>query len=301
MNNAVRSQHPWMQVIQRLSRHRLATFSLVFILVLLCVCLLAPLINQWLGVDPFTDNLFQRYSSPDHTHILGTDELGRDIFARLLVGGQISLTFAFIAAIATSTIGTVMGIVAGYFGGKVDVFIMRVADFLISVPTIMLLILIQSLDMTKLGVPEDWVRLDSFTLVRLVAVLALLGWPFAARLVRSNTLTVKHRDYVQAAIGCGASHWYVMSRHILPNVMAPVVTATTLGVGGAILTESALSFLGFGINPPVPSWGNMLQNAREAMWTYPLAAVYPGLMVLLTVMAINFFGDGLQQALDPKS
>ncbi|WP_114785854.1 ABC transporter permease [Vibrio tetraodonis] len=296
-----RSQNPWFQVAQRLSRHKLAMLSLVFLCLLALVCFGANPIALWLGVDPYADDLFSRFSTPSDLNLLGTDELGRDIFTRLLLGGQVSLTFAFMAALTTSVIGTVLGVIAGYYGGRVDAFIMRSADFIISLPSIMLLILIQSVDMTKLGLSEELVRSDSFSIYRLVLVLSILGWPFAARLVRSNTLSVKHREYVQAAIGYGASHWFVMVRHIIPNVIAPVITATTLGVGGAILTESALSFLGFGINPPTPSWGNMLQNAREAMWLYPMAAVYPGLMVLMTVITINFLGDGLQEAIDPKS
>ncbi|MGF1748644.1 ABC transporter permease [Vibrio cionasavignyae] len=297
----IRSQKPWLQVAQRLLRHKLAMASLLFLIGLTIVCFSVHFIGQWLGVDPYSDNLFSRFEGATDAHILGTDELGRDIFTRLLLGGQVSLTFAFTAAIATSMIGTTLGIIAGYHGGKIDAFIMRSADFIISLPGIMLLILIQSIDMTKLGFSEEIVRSDNFSIYRLVVVISLLGWPFAARLVRSNTLSVKHREYVQAAIGYGASHWFVMRRHILPNVIAPVITATTLGIGGAILTESALSYLGFGINPPTPSWGNMLQNAREAMWHYPLAAVYPGAMVLFTVITINFLGDGLQEAIDPKA
>ncbi len=298
---AQRSQNPWMQVLQRLARHKVAMVSLVFLVLLATVCFSVDSIGKLLGVDPFADNLFSRFEGPSDAHILGTDELGRDIFTRLLLGGQVSLTFAFMAAITTSVLGTVFGVISGYYGGKVDAVIMRVADFIISLPGIMLLILIQSIDMTKLGFSQELVRSDNFSIYRLVIVLSLLGWPFAARLVRSNTLSVKHREYVQAAIGYGASHTFVMFRHIIPNVIAPVITATTLGIGGAILTESALSFLGFGINPPTPSWGNMLQNAREAMWSYPMAAVYPGVMVLLTVISINFLGDGLQEAIDPKS
>lgn len=298
---AKRSQNPWIQVAQRLSRHKLAMVSMVFLVLLTAVCFGAGTIGQWLGVDPFEDNLFSRYEGPSDLHLLGTDELGRDILTRLLLGGQVSLTFAFMAAIVTSVIGTTLGVIAGYHGGRADAFIMRAADFIISLPGIMLLILIQSIDMTKLGFSEELVRSDSFSIYRLVVVLSLLGWPFAARLVRSNTLSVKHREYVQAAIGYGASHWFIMMRHIVPNVIAPVITATTLGIGVAILTESALSFLGFGINPPTPSWGNMLQNAREALWVYPMAAVYPGIMVLCTVVTINFLGDGLQEAIDPKS
>lgn len=298
---AARSQNPWLQIVHRLSRHKLAMASLLILTVMTLLCFNATSIGQWIGVDPFEDNLFSRFEAPSDTHKLGTDELGRDILVRLLLGGQVSLTFAFVAAIATSVIGTVLGVIAGYHGGRVDAVIMRGADFIISLPGIMLLILIQSIDMTKLGFSEELVRSDSFSVYRLVVVISLLGWPFAARLVRSNTLSVKHREYVQAAIGYGASHWFVMRQHILPNVIAPVITATTLGIGGAILTESALSFLGFGINPPTPSWGNMLQNAREAMWHYPMAAVYPGVMVLITVITINFLGDGLQEAIDPKA
>ncbi len=298
---AKRSQNPWVQVLQRLSRHKVAMVSLFFLVLLGVVCFSAEWIGQRLGVDAFSDDLFSRYEGPTDSHLLGTDELGRDIFTRLLLGGQVSLTFAFMAAIVTSVLGTTLGVLAGYYGGKVDSVIMRLADFTISLPSIMLLILIQSIDLTKLGFSEELVRSDSFSIYRLVLVLSLLGWPFAARLVRSNTLSVKHREYVQAAIGYGAGNAFIMFRHIIPNVIAPVITATTLGIGGAILTESALSFLGFGINPPTPSWGNMLQNAREAMWSYPMAAVYPGIMVLLTVMSINFLGDGLQEAMDPKS
>nr|WP_269808771.1 ABC transporter permease [Enterovibrio nigricans] len=206
-----------------------------------------------------------------------------------------------VSAFATAIVGTLVGVCAGYFGGKLDAILMRVADFTLSLPTLPLMIVLAAVDMNKLGLPQSWVQSENASFIRIIIIVALFGWPITARLVRSGTLSVRERDYVKAVVGYGASPWRIMRRHILPNVLSPVIIATTMAVGGVILLESALSFLGLGIQPPTPSWGNMLQNAQEVIWQSPGLAIYPGVAILSTVMAFNFLGDALQDALDPKS
>ncbi|WP_232313090.1 ABC transporter permease [Enterovibrio coralii] len=288
-------------VWQRFCSHKAGLVSAVFIALLAVLCISAPLITSWFGHDPFAVDFFARFEHSSSKHWLGADELGRDVFLRLLYGGQVSLAVGTVAALATAIIGTLVGVCAGYFGGKLDAILMRIADFTLSLPTLPLMIVLAAVDLSKLGLPQSWVQGENASLIRIVVIVALFGWPTTARLVRSGTLSVRERDYVKAAIGYGASPWRIIRRHIVPNVLSPVIIATTMAVGGVILLESALSFLGLGIQPPMPSWGNMLQNAQEVIWQSPGLAIYPGLAILLTVMAFNFLGDALQDAMDPKA
>ncbi|MDD1782809.1 ABC transporter permease [Enterovibrio sp. ZSDZ35] len=292
---------PWYLVWKRFCRHKAGLVSGIFILVLAILCLSAPLLAAWFGHDPFAVDFFVRLEPAGSQYWLGTDELGRDVFLRLLYGGQISLAVGTVAAFATAVLGTLIGACAGYFGGKADALLMRIADFTLSLPTLPLMIVLAAVDLSKMGLPQSWVQGENASFIRIIVIVALFGWPATARLVRSGTLSVRERDYVKAAIGYGASPWRVIRKHILPNVLSPVIIATTMAVGGVILLESALSFLGLGIQPPMPSWGNMLQNAQDVIWQSPGLAIYPGIAILLTVMAFNFLGDALQDALDPKS
>ena len=220
---------------------------------------------------------------------------------RLLYGGRISLLVGLVAAIFSALIGAVIGILAGYFGGRLDDLLMRFTDGVIALPILPLLIVLAAIDLTKLGLPASVANDSDISLYRIIVITALFGWTGVARLVRGATLSLKEREFVRAAIAMGASPWRVMRVHILPNAISPIIVATTLSVGGIILFESILSFLGLGIQPPIPSWGNMLTGAQEQMTNAPLLMIWPGLMIFITVIAFNFLGDGLQDALDPRA
>lgn len=284
--------------MSRFARHPLALASALVLLILAGLALAAPLIAALLGVDATSVSLLDRYAGPSAAHLLGTDELGRDVLIRLLEGGRVSLFVGVTAALAAAGLGTAIGLPAGYFGGRLDALLMRLTDGVIALPLLPLLIVLAAVPAERLGLGGDPA---SAGLLRIVGLVALAGWTTAARLVRGATLATRRLEYVRAAEALGAGPWRIMLRHILPNVAAPLVVATTLSVGNIILLESVLSFLGLGIQPPLPSWGNMLTNAQELISTAPLLAVWPGLLIFVTVMACNLLGDGLQDALDPRS
>jgi peptide/nickel transport system permease protein len=253
------------------------------------------------GIDPDATDLLSRFDPPSAQHWLGTDDAGRDELIRLMIGGQISLLVGLLATVAGGLIGLVVGIVSGYFGGRTDAILMRFTDGMIALPLLPLLIVLGAVDLTKLGFSSDFAHSGAAGFWRIVIIISIVDWTSIARLVRAATLSIKERDYVRAARASGAGALYVMPTHILPNVATPIIVAFTLTVGRVILLESVLSFLGFGVVPPTPSWGNMLNNAQELVTTAPGLAVYPGLLILVTVIAVNFIGDGLQHAFDPRS
>jgi len=259
----------------------------------------APLANAVLGVDPNMVDLLDRLSGPSLAHPLGTDELGRDVLLRLLAGGRVSLMIGIAAALAAAMLGTVIGLAAGYLGGWTDRVLMRGTDAMISLPLLPLLIVLAALDLNKLGLPASLIQSDEISVFRIVALAVLVGWTTAARLVRGAALVTRNRDFVRAARSLGAGVPHILWLHILPNVLGPLTVATTLSVGDVILFESVLSFLGLGVQPPLSSWGSMLSNAQELITAAPRLAVYPGLMIFLTVVACNLVGDALQRRLDP--
>jgi peptide/nickel transport system permease protein len=286
--------------MSRFRSRPLAAAALAILALLVVLSFSAPLIEAALGIDSNEADLLQRYQPPSAEHILGTDEIGRDVLLRLLYGGRVSLTVGFIAAVMAAALGTVVGIVAGYFGGRFDATLMRFTDGIIALPLLPLLIVLAAVDLSKLGL-TGIAQSESASLYRIIAITALFGWTTVARLVRGTTLSLKSRDFVRAAVALGAQPARVMAFHILPNAVSPVIVATTLAVGQIILFESVLSFLGLGIQPPLPSWGNMLTNAQEVIWTAPHLAIYPGVLILLTVASCNLLGDTLQEILDPRS
>ena len=287
--------------LTRLARRPLALGSAVLLALLAALALTAPLIAQAVGIDPNNADLLARLEPPSAQHWLGTDDIGRDVLLRLLQGGQVSLFAGLAAALGSAVIGTAIGLFAGYAGGRTDAFLMRFTDGVIALPLLPLLIVLAAIDLKKLGIPAALADAQTISLWRIVVIIALVGWTTVARLVRGAVLSVRTRDYVLAAVGQGAGPLRVMALHILPNVASPIIVATTLSVGNVILFESVLSFLGLGIQPPLPSWGNMLTNAQELITTAPALAVWPGLLIFLTVIACNLLGDGLQDALDPRS
>ena len=273
--------------------------KLVFLLVFISSG--APLWVSAFDLDGQTVDLFNRFQPVSAAHPLGTDELGRDVLARLIEGGRVSLFVGLIAALFASVIGTTIGLISGYFGGRIDVVIMRFTYGVISLPLLPLLIVLAAIDLSKLGLPNAIANSENASLYRISIIVALAGWTTVARLVRAETLALRERTFVKAAQAQGATSGRIMRVHILPNLAASIIVATTLSAGNIILLESVLSFLGLGIQPPVTSWGNLLTNAQELIWDSPRLAFYPGALIFLTVIAFNFLGDGLRDAIDPKA
>lgn len=286
---------------RRFRRNGFAVASLTLLLVLALLSLMAPLIGEIRGIDPNAADLLSRLEPPSWRHWLGTDDLGRDLFLRLLQGGRISLLVGIAAALIAAVAGSIIGVLAGYIGGRWDALLMRLTDIVIALPVLPLLILLSAVDLSKLGIPAELARSPSMSLYQIVVIVSLFGWTTVARLVRGMTLSLKTRDYIRAATALGAGPLRIMARHILPNALSPVVVATTMSVGSIILFESVLSFLGLGVQAPLASWGNMLTNAQELIWSSPMLAIWPGLLIFVTVVAFNFVGDGLQDALDPRA
>ena len=264
---------------------------------LLILLILAALAAPLALPAPDALDLAARFAAPSLEHPLGTDELGRDLAARLLHGGRISLAVAMATALLSALIGTLIGLVAGYHGGRLDAVLMRLTDGVMALPLLPLLIVLAAADPAKLGIAPEAMQSEAFAVGRLVVIIACIGWTTVARLVRASALSVRSRDYVRAAVSLGAPSWHIMLRHVLPNIASPMVVATTLSVGNIILIESALSFLGLGIRPPLASWGNMLTGAMDVVWSNPALAVWPGAAIFLTVLGFNLLGDGLQKRL----
>ncbi len=253
--------------------------------------LLAPIADTWLGHDPFTPDLFRRHEPASSAHPLGTDELGRDLLLRLLHGARISLAVGIATALAAAFLGTLIGLLAAWRGGILDAVLMRLADGMLALPALPVLIVLAAADTGRIGLPRGEALSD---IVRIVAILTLFGWIGVARLARAAALSVLARDYVRAARALGAGELRVLARHVLPNILTPIAVATAFAVAGAILAESTLSFLGLGIAPPAASWGNMLSNAQDLVFSAPWAAVWPGLAILLAVAGCTLVADGLR-------
>jgi peptide/nickel transport system permease protein len=254
--------------------------------------MLAPIAAGWLGHDPFTPDLFKRHAPASAEHPLGTDELGRDLLLRLLHGARISLAVGLATALAAALLGTAIGLLAAWRGGALDAVLMRLADGMLALPALPVLVVLAAADTGRIGLPRGEPLSD---ILRIVAILTLFGWVGVARLARAAALSVLARDYVRAARALGASEARVLLRHVAPNIAGPVAVATALAVAGAILAESTLSFLGLGIAPPAPSWGNMLSNAQDLVFSAPWAAVWPGLMILAAVAGCTLVADGLRR------
>jgi peptide/nickel transport system permease protein len=270
--------------LERFRQNRLAVIGFVFIVALTVLAVFAP----WLSPrDPLAQDLLQRLQSPTLAHWLGTDDLGRDVFARVLIGTRTSLSVGFVAVGIELLIGVSLGLAAGFIGGKLDAVVMRLVDVMLSIPTIFLILVV----LAFLGP----------SIYNVMVIIGLTSWPGLTRLVRGECLSVREREYIQAARVAGLSTSRILFVHILPNVMAPVLVSATLAVGGAILTESALSFLGLGVQPPAPSWGNILAIGRDYLHIAWWLSVFPTAAILMTVLAFNLLGEGLRDVLDPRS
>ena len=270
-------------VARALRRNPLAACGSVWLFALIVLVLGQP----YLGLpSPTKLSLSNQFQPPPRQHVLGTDESGRDVFSRLLSGGRVSLAVGFAGALLTVLIASVLGLAAGYFGGTVDEVLMRLTDTLMAIPTFFLIMVI--------------VAIWGSGVVVLVLALALTRWMDVARLVRAEVLRTKDLEYVSAATALGGSHWRVMVKHLLPQALPSLIVATSLNVGYVMLVEAALSFLGLGVLPPTPSWGNMLSDSQYYVWSAPQLVVYPGVMITLTVLAFNSLGDVLRDLVDPR-
>lgn len=272
-----------MKRIRVFTRNFALTSGALITIVIVVTALAAPLIAPY---DPSAQDTSRRLEGPSSQHLLGLDDLGRDVLSRVLYGARVSLRVGFSVVFLASITGVMLGAIAGYFGGKTDTLIMRLCDILLAFPGILLAIAL--------------VAVLGPSLNNVILALSIIGWVGYARLVRGQVLKVREMEYVTAAKALGARAHRVIFRHVLPNVLNPVIVMATLGLAGAILSEAALSFLGLGVQPPTPSWGAMLTSGRRYLGTANHLAIYPGLAIMLAVMGLNFLGDGLIDALDPK-
>lgn len=281
-----RSAAFWSLVLHRFFRHRVAVVGLVVLGLIAFMAVAASLLAP---MSPTAIDAAAFQTAPSRLHPLGTDSVGRDVLSRLIYAARVSLTVGVLAVAMYVVIGTTVGALAGYYGGALDLVLSRVMDVMLSFPPLIIILF----GVSVFGRPSLW---------NVIIVLGLLGWPAVARLVRGQVLSLRQQDFVMAARAVGASDRAVVTRHLLPNAFAPVLVAATFGTANAILVEAALSFLGMGVQPPTPSWGNMLTDAQSLtvlermLWLW----VPPGFMILISVLAINFAGDGLRDALDPS-
>lgn len=288
------SKSQWKMAWDRFCRDKLALAGTFILLFIILMALAAPLLSKYLThYEPQTIELLANLKPPGYKrsdaaaiHWLGTDELGRDVLTRAIYGARVSIGISVTTVAISLTIGTLLGAIAGFYGGFIDSVIMRFVDIMLSIPAIFLLLLIAV-------VFEPDLRTFSF-------VIASVAWMGVSRLVRGEFLSIKERDYIEAARVVGASNARIIFRHILPNATTPMIVAATLGIGNIILVETALSYLGMGVKPPTPSWGNMLTKASTYLYKAPHLVVIPGLLIFITVLAVNLMGNGLRDALDPK-
>ena len=279
---SVERQSVWKDIWKELKKNKVAMVSVVLLAILIVAVLLAPLSPY----DPYKLDASQKLQGISSSHWFGTDEYGRDYFTRTLYGGRVSLLVGFMSMIMTVVIGTSLGVFSGYVGGKVDMFLMSFTDIFLALPSMLLMVILNTF--LKPGLPT------------LIVVLSLFSWASVARITRAETMSLKERDFVVATQNLGASNFRVIIKHIIPNILGPVIVAASLSVANAILMESSLSFLGLGVQIPRASWGSMLQGAQAHILDYPLLAVYPGVMILITVLSFNLLGDILRNALEPK-
>jgi peptide/nickel transport system permease protein len=283
------AEREWVTLLRRLVRRRTALFGMLVVLGVLLAAAFAPLVAPF---DPLEQDIGQRLREPGwqdaqgRVHPLGTDHLGRDILSRIVFGSRIALVVGLAAVLISGVLGMLIGLLAGYFGGRVDDFLMRLADIQLAFPFILLAIAV-------IGVLGPSLR-------NIIIVIGVSSWVVYARVVRGEVLSIREREYVQAAIALGSQHWRVLRRHVLPNTLTPWLVVATLDMARVIVIESALSFLGLGVQPPTPTWGGMLADGRVYLSTAWWLATFPGLAILITVLGINLFGDGLRDTLDPR-
>ncbi len=284
--------------IRRFFKHKMAVAGL-FMLIFVVVFTLG-------GAFLFTEtdanfNDTSRRLTVSEEHPLGTDNIGRDLLARSIYGGQISLIIGLFAMTVSVSVGVTVGVLSGYFGGWVDSLLMRITEAMLSIPTLLLLLLLANVLGNRIPELRLFGRSFSGSVLVIIFIIGCTSWMYLARIIRGNILSLKNSEYVTAAQALGASNWRIISRHLLPNTLAPIVVAGTLGVAQAILQEAYISFLGVGVKAPTATWGNILEGAKQFIDSAPWLWLVPSLLILITVMGINFVGDGLRDALDPRS
>ena len=287
--SAIKEQSMASLIIRRFFKHRLAGIAIAALVILILSAVFAYLSPY----TPTQQEPINSFKSPSAEHWFGTDELGRDIFTRILYGGRVSLAVGLLSTFSSILIGVIVGALSGYFGGLLDSILMRVTDAFLTFPTLFVLILLGAFLREQ---PIPWLK-NSVLVV--IIIIAILSWMWPARLVRSLFLVLREREFVTATRALGGSNARIILRHILPNCIGPILVSGTLQMAYAIITESGLSYLGFGVQPPTPTWGSILSTAQVHVFKAPWLAFYPGLMIFITVMAINYIGDGLRDAFDP--
>lgn len=294
-----KEESQWLVVWRRFRKHRLAVAGAAVVLFLLLVSVLAPLIAPF---DPLQQNVDAqgnrlRNASPSVDHLMGTDTIGRDVLSRLLHAGRISLLVAFVVTLIVESVGAIVGAISGFYGGWVDNVIQRIVEFILTVPLLPLLLAISAM-LRGFEIPFVPRELSSVAIV--VIVMSGLYWTGPCRLVRGMVLSLREMDFIEASRALGMSDARIIVRHMIPNAMAPIIVDATLLLGTVIIIESALSFLGFGVQLPTATWGNMLSEYQHDMWTQPAKVFYPGLAIFVVSLAFNYMGDGLRDALDPR-
>jgi peptide/nickel transport system permease protein len=289
----------WVVVWRRFRKHKLAVAGATVVIFMIVVSVLAPWIAPY---DPIQQNVDAqgdrfRNASPSVDHLMGTDSIGRDVLSRLMHAGRISLLVAFSVVFIGESTGALIGAISGYYGGSVDMVIQRFTEFMLTLPTLPLLLAISAL-LRGIQVPLVPRELSSVAII--IFVLTAFGWMGACRLVRGMVLSLREMDFIEASRALGMGNSRIIVRHMIPNSMAPLIVNATLGLGTVIIIESALSFLGFGVQPPTATWGNMLNEYQHDMWTQPAKVFYPGLAIFIVTLSFNYVGDGLRDALDPR-
>jgi peptide/nickel transport system permease protein len=290
------AQSYWSESWERLRHNRVGMSAGAVVVVMVAIALAAPLLATYvIHHNPYSIDLSATFSTPGRAHWLGTDEAGRDTLTRLMYGAQVTLTVAFLAVAVALVVGGTVGLVAGFYGGWIDNLLMRFVDVLLSIPAIYLLILLTILQ-PKIGP----VLLSTSDPRSLAVIIAVVGWGGLSRLVRGEVLSVKNREFMLATRSIGASDLRLLTRHLLPNVLAVMIVAASLNVGAVIITESILDFIGLGIQPPIASWGNMLTNSQTYFYHSIWLVMLPGALIFITVLAMNIFGNALRDAFDPR-
>ncbi len=283
----------------RFKRHKLAVGSGIILIIIILACAFAPLVAPYDPTESQKDEngAIVKNSPPTSEYLMGTDAIGRDVFSRLLYAGRISLMLAFVVTICAETLGSLIGATSGFFGGRLDDIIQRTVEFLLTLPLLPLLLamsaLLRGIEIAFL--PPEW---SSAFIIGFILI--IFGWMGSSRLMRGMVLSLRNQEFTEAARAMGLGSFGIITRHMIPNAMAPIIVSATLSLGGVIIYESALSFLGFGIQPPVPTWGNMLAEYQTDMWTQPAKVFYPGLSIFVVNLAFNYMGDALRDALDPR-
>lgn len=313
----IEERSPFQIVFRRFVRHRLAMMSLAIMVVIFTITILAPYITSFKVGELDVNKYFVPFGTVDEetgrVHYLGTDNIGRDYFSRLIYAGRISLTVALLSVLISETIGVLVGSISGFYGGWVDAILMRFVEFMLTIPTLPLLLIISSMLLRNenlVPIPESVLTFvgnimllgprDARNAVLIVIVLAGFGWLSSAQLMRGTVLSLREQTFVEASRSLGATNIWIIRKHMIPNAMAPIIVNASLGLAGYVVAEAALAFLGFGIQDPVPTWGNMLSATQTYMFDKPWLPLLPGIPIFICSLAFNYIGDGLRDALDPR-